>query len=130
MSAENDLMHAYREWHRLAVAERKAIQCRNWDLLSDCQLAIKDFQAMIARLTLEARAEWQRSGQNRAEKEQNIHVFVNGLIELTQQNQLMLQSARAVAQEHLAGLSEARRNLKLLHHSYQFGQDASWSCVS
>ena len=130
MSAESELMHAYREWHRLTLAERKAIQSRNWDLFSDCQLAIKDFQSIIARLTMEARAEWERAGLNRTEKEQYIHVFVNGLIELTRQNQLMLQSARATAQEHLEGLGEARRNLKLLHRSYQFGDDVSWSCVS
>ena len=130
MKAESELMHAYHEWHRLAIAERKAIQSRNWDLLNDCQLAIKDYQSLIARLTMEARSEWQSQGLNRQEKEQNIHIFVNGLIELTRQNQDMLELARAAAQERLTGVSESRRKLKLLKRSYQFGQDPGWSCVS
>ena len=32
MNAESELFHAYREWHRLARAETKAIQTRNWKL--------------------------------------------------------------------------------------------------
>ena len=46
MSAESELLDAYGEWHRLAEAETKAIQTRNWDLLSDCHLVIKDLQAL------------------------------------------------------------------------------------
>jgi hypothetical protein len=130
MKAEAELMHAYHEWHRLAIAEGKAIQSRNWNLLNDCQLAIKDYQSVVAGLTLEARSEWQQQGLNRREKEQNIHILVNGLIALTRQNQNMLELARAAAQERLAGVSESRRKLKLLKRSYQFGQDPGWSCVS
>ena len=54
MNAENELLNAYRGWHRLARAEAKAIRTRNWDLLADCQLAITDFQNLIGRLTIEA----------------------------------------------------------------------------
>jgi hypothetical protein len=129
MSAENELLHAYREWHRLALAERRAIQTRNWNLLADCQLAIAGLQSQVGGLTRQAHAEWQRNGLNPAEKKPGVHVFVHALIELTRQNQLMLQSARATAQERLADLSEARRNLKLLQRSYQ-STDSTWSCVS
>jgi len=130
MNAESELMHAYREWHRLALAERKAIQTRNWDLLADCQLAIKDYQSLVGNLTQKARTEWRLAGQDQTEKEKSIHVFINGLIELTRQNQLMLQSARTTAQERIGQLGEARRNLKLLQRSYQSESDTSWTCVS
>ncbi len=69
MSAETELLRAYREWHRLAQAETKAIQTRNWALLTDCHLAIKDFQLMVGKLTQETREEWRRTGCNLAEKE-------------------------------------------------------------
>ena len=120
MNAEGELFHAYREWHRLAQAETKAIQTRNWDLLSACHLAIEDFQALIASLTLEARAEWRRAGCSQAEKESNLAVFVSELIDLTRRNQALLQSTRVTARDQLDQLGEAGRNLKRLHRSYGF----------
>jgi hypothetical protein len=120
MNAEGELFHAYREWHRLAQAETKAIQTRNWDLLSACHLAIQDFQALIASLTQEARAEWRHAGCNQAEKESNLAVFVSELIDLTRHNQGLLQSTRVTARDQLDQLGEAGRNLKLLHRSYGF----------
>jgi hypothetical protein len=125
MKAEHELLHAYREWLRLARAETKAIQTRNWNLLSDCQLAIKDFQVLITRLTLEARAEWDRAGENRQAKEQNVQVFVNELIDRTRYNQGLLESATQAARQQLGQLGEAGRNLKLLQRSY--GLTPSWS---
>jgi hypothetical protein len=125
MSVEGELFHAYREWHRLAQAETKAIQTRNWDLLSDCHLAIKDFQSHIASLTQEARAEWQRAGCNPVEKEQNIQVFASELIELTRRNQGLLQSTLHTVRVQLDQLGEAGRNLKLLQRSY--GLAPAWS---
>jgi hypothetical protein len=118
MSAEAELINAYREWYRLAEAESKAIQTRNWNLLSDCQTAIKDFQTLVSRLTVESREEWDRTGCNRAEKERHIQVLVGGLIELTRQNQTALLAARHTAQQRLDQLGEAGRNLKRLQRSY------------
>ena len=129
MSAENELLHAYREWHRLALAEAKAIQTRNWDLLADCQLAIKDFQGMVSQLTIQARQEWASAGYNLAEKEQHVHVFVNDLIELTRQNQTLLQAAKAKARERLNQLSDTGRNLKSLQRSYG-GLTSSWTAAA
>jgi septal ring factor EnvC (AmiA/AmiB activator) len=125
MNAENELLHAYHEWLRLARAETKAIQTRNWDLLSDCQLAIKDFQAHIASLTQEARAEWQRAGCSLPEKEKNLRVFTNELIDLTQQNKSLLQSTLTAARKQLDHLGNAGKNLKLLQRSYGFVPAAS-----
>jgi hypothetical protein len=120
MNAEGELLNAYREWHRLALAETKAIQTRNWNLLSDCHTAIKDFQIMVSRLTLQARAEWKRSGCNLADKEKNLHVLVSDLVELTRRNQERLQTSLAVARKQLGELGEAGNNLKRLQRSYGF----------
>ena len=68
MNAESELLRAYREWRRLAQAETKAIQTRNWSLLSDCHLAIRDYRSLVSRLTQETRTEWQRAGCNLADK--------------------------------------------------------------
>ena len=118
MNAESNLVQAYHEWHRLADAETKAIQTRNWDFFADCQLATKDFLPLIERLTLAARAEWASSGCDLAEKEQQLHVFVHQLIETKQQNQTLLQRAKAAALERLLQLGTAGRNLKRLQRSY------------
>ncbi|HSY16688.1 MAG TPA: hypothetical protein VK815_00065 [Candidatus Acidoferrales bacterium] len=118
MNAEAELLNAYREWHRLARAEAKAISTRNWDLLADCQLAIADFQVLITRLTAEARGQWERAGIDCAEKERHIQVFIHELIGLTRQNQAMLQRAKDGACARLGELGEASRNLKRLRQSY------------
>ena len=120
MSAENELLRAYREWHRLAQAESKAIRTRNWTLLTDCHLAIRDYQAMVGGLTLEARSEWRRSGCNLGEKERNVNVLVSELIDLTRQNQTLLQATLAAARQHLDELGEAGKNLKRLQRTYGF----------
>ena len=126
MKAEQELLQAYREWCRLAKAETKAIQTRNWGLLSDCHLAIQDFQTLIPGLTQEARAEWQHAGCNLAEKEASIGVYVAELMELTRQNHSLLQSTRRAVRQQLDQLGTAGQNLKLLHRSYGF-VPGSWS---
>ena len=118
MNAENELLHAYRGWHRLAHAEAKAIRTRNWDLLADCQLAIADFQSLIGRLSTEARGEWQNAGLDVAEKERHIQVFIHELIELTRLNQSMLQAAKDEATARLDDLNEAGQNIRRLRNSY------------
>jgi hypothetical protein len=55
MNAESELLRAYREWRRLALAETKAIQTRNWRLLADCHLVIRDYQSLVSTLTRAAR---------------------------------------------------------------------------
>lgn len=120
MNAEADLLRAYREWHRLAQAETKAIQTRNWSLLSDCHLAIKDYQALVSRLTQEARFEWRRAGSDLVEKEKNLQVLISSLIDLTRQNQERLQHTLNTTRQQLNQLGEAGTNLKRLQRSYGF----------
>lgn len=118
MNAERELVRAYSEWRRLAEAEGKAIQSRNWLLLADCQRAIQDFQKLVSRLTLEARDEWKRAGQDLPEKEKKIQTIVNELIAITRRNHERLLAARSAAQERLAEISTARSNLNRLKRSY------------
>lgn len=129
MKAENDLLQAYREWHRLALAEAKAIQMRDWNLLNDCQLAIKDFQSVVSQLSAQARKEWISAGCNVAEKEQHLQVFIHQLIETTRQNQTLLEAAKLVVRERLEQLGEAGRNLKRLRSSYG-GLTSRWSTAA
>jgi hypothetical protein len=126
MSAEKELFQTYREWHRLALAETKAIQTRNWNLLADCQTAIKDFQKLASQLTQQARAEWAQAGCNVAEKEQHTRVYVNSLIETTRHNQTLLQTAKEVVREHLNQLGATGRTLKSLQRSYSRPR-STWS---
>jgi predicted RNase H-like nuclease (RuvC/YqgF family) len=114
MNAERELFHAYAEWRRLAEAETTAIQSHNWSLLADCQHAIEDFQKHVSRLTLEAREEWRRKGENLPAKEKQIQALVGELIELTRQNHALLAAARKIAQFRLGELREAGLNLKRL----------------
>jgi hypothetical protein len=118
MNAETELLNAYREWHRLALAEAKAIRTHNWDLLADCQLAIADFQILAGRLMLDARSEWERAGLDVSEKQRHLQVFVHDLIEITRQNQSMLQRAKDEAAAKLDDLAEAGRNIGMLRRSY------------
>ncbi len=118
MNAETELLRTYREWRRLAQAETKAIQARNWVLLTDCHRAIKDYQALVAGLTAATRAEWQRAGCDLAEKEHNLRVQVTDLIALTRRNQTLLQTTLAATRQQLDQLGSAGRNLKRLRRSY------------
>jgi uncharacterized protein (DUF58 family) len=130
MSAEQALFDAYSEWRRLAEAEGKAIQLRNWNFLSECQETIKKFQPLITQLTLAARSEWEKSGADRMEKEKFIHAVVWELIELGKRNKMLLQIAREAALAKREQLAEAERNLKRLKISYISARPAEWTSFS
>lgn len=121
MNAERELFRAYSEWRRLARAETAAIQSHNWPLLADCQHAIQDYQALVSRLTLEARDEWKRLGAEVAGKEKTFQALVDELVVITRHNHGLLQAASTGAKSRLAELGAAGRNLKLLHRSYANG---------
>jgi hypothetical protein len=126
MNAEHDLLQAYREWHRLALAEASAIQTRDWDFLAACQSAIQVIQTNIHQLLAQVRQEWQLAGCDLAEKEQQLQICVHQLIQTTQQNQTLLVAAKTIVLERLDQLGEAGRNLKRLRGSYG-GLDSAWS---
>lgn len=120
MNAESELLRAYREWRRLAQAETKAIQTRNWNLLSDCHLAICDYQSVVCGLTQETRAEWRRTGCDLETKEKNLRVTVSSLLDITRQNQNLLQATIARTRIQLDNLGEAGKNLKRLRSTYGY----------
>lgn len=130
MSAEQALLDAYSEWHRLAEAEGKAILSRDWIFLLECQQALKQFQPLITRLTVDARSEWKKSGADRAAKEKIIHATVWELIELGRRNQMLLQVARAAALAKREQLEQANRNLKRLQVAYVSARPAAWTSFS
>ena len=124
MNAERELLRAYSDWRRLAEAETKAIQTQNWSLLADCQYAIQDFQKLVSRLTLDARDEGKRSGEDRPTKEKQIQSLVNELIAITRQNHALLAAARQTAATKLVELKAAGINLKRLQRSYVHNEAA------
>ena len=130
MSAERALLNAYSEWHRLAEAEGKAIRQRNWNLLLECQQALKEYQPLITRLTREARNEWKPPGADSAAKEKMVRAVILDLIELGQRNKMLLQAAHEAARMKCEQLEEARRNLKRLQLSYAFARPPAWTSFS
>lgn len=118
MNTESELFRAYREWRRLALAETKAIQTRNWSLLTDCHLAIRDYQSLVSTLTRAVRGEWHRAGSLVPDREQSLKGLVSDLMEITRQNQALLRSTVARARCQLNELGEAGRNLKRLRRAY------------
>jgi hypothetical protein len=130
MSAEQALLNAFSEWHRLAKAEGSAIRMRNWNFLLECQRTLKKFQPLITQLTFAARSEWKNSGADFSAKEKNIHAVVSELIELGQRNQTLLKAAREAAQAKCEQLAEAGRNLKRLQLSYVSARASAWTSFS
>jgi hypothetical protein len=130
MSAEQALLNAYSEWHRLAEAEGKAIRLRDWYFLLECQQVLKKIQPVISQLTLAARNEWKISGADCATKEKNLHATVWELIELGRRNQMLLQTALQAAQAKREELEQAGRNLKRLQVSYVSARPAEWTSFS
>lgn len=129
MGAEKKLLELYSEWRRLAVAEGKAIQTRNWELLGDCQLVIEDFQALVPRLATEVREEWNRDAGSHLEQEKQIRGCLGEIIDITLRNQSLLDNAQVVAHQNLKQLGEAGRKLKLVR-SYRVEADSQLSCAS
>ena len=67
---------------------------------------------------LDARGEWERAGLDVTEKQRHIQVFVHDLIEITLQNQSLLQRTKDEAAVKLDDLAEAGRNMTRLRRSY------------
>jgi hypothetical protein len=130
MSAEKALLDAYSEWHRLAKAEGKAIRLRDWNLLLECQQALKKIQPLITRLTREARNKWNPPGANSAAREEIVRAVISELIELAQRNKMLLQAACEAARMKCEQLEQAGRNLKRLQLSYVSARPAAWTSFS
>lgn len=124
MNAEGELLRAYREWHRLAQAETKAIQTRNWGLFHDCHRAIQNFQTQIAALAADVRTGWRRAG-DAEKKERHLQALIADLMDLTRHNEGLLQTTLDNARHRLDQLGETGKNLKQLRRSY--GVTPAWN---
>jgi hypothetical protein len=130
MSAEQALLNAYAEWHRLTKAEGNAIRLRNWNFLLECQEALKKLQPFISQLNFAARSEWKNSGTDYFEKEKAVHAIVSELIELGRRNQALLKVAREAALAKREQLEQAGRNLKRLQLAYVSARSPAWTSFS
>ncbi len=130
MSAENDLLEAYREWRRLAEAEREAIKASNWSMLSAFQKALENIYGRISELSMAAREEWAESSCDRAAKEKSLQATIRELLVLGRGNQALLNVIREAAQVRLEQLNQAGLNLQRIKHSYGFTPPAAWNSFS
>jgi len=130
MSAEQALLDAYSEWHRLAEAAGRAIRRRDWNFLLECQQALKKHQPLITRLTREARDEWKQPGADFAAGEKTVRAVILELIESGRRNKMLLQAAREAARMKCEQLELAGRNLKRLKLSYVSGRPPGWTSFS
>jgi hypothetical protein len=130
MSAENSLLEAYEEWHRLTEAEGKAIRMRDWNFLLDCQRVIQKLQPVITQLNREVREEWRQTGVDLAAKEKKLRTVISELIEMGRKNKLLIQEAREVAKAERDQLEQASLNLKRLQQSYVAARPAAWVSFS
>lgn len=118
MNAEAELLGAYQNWRRLALAQARAVQSRNWKLFSDCHQAVEQHQSRLAGLTQAARDEWRRAGCDLAAKEKEFHALLGEITGLIRRNHELIHARRLVAHEKLARLVECGQNLRRLRHSY------------
>lgn len=130
MSAEQDLLAAYREWRRLAEAEKEAICARNWGLLAAFQAALKNICGRISGLAQAARIEWAAAGCDRAAKERQVAAVLRELTVLEHRNQALINAMREAAQARLQQLNQAGHNLQRLKQSYAFAPPPAWSSFS
>jgi hypothetical protein len=130
MNTEQALLDACSEWHRLALAARKAIGRRDWGLFSECHEAVKKIQPLITNLSRKWRSESEQSAEHFVAKEKKIRLVVSELIELTRHNQKLLHSARKTALARREELEQAGRNLKRLQFSYVSARPAAWTSFS
>ncbi len=129
MSAEKSLFNAYQEWYRLAKACGRAIRSGNAELLKECQSRVQQCQPVIARLTREARDEWQQSKADFKAKEEQLHAVVSGLMEITRENLNLIRQRRELATVKLQDCAAAGHNLKRLK-SYAPGRNSHWNSFS
>jgi len=124
------MLEAYREWRRLAEAEREAIKASDWSLLSAFQKALENIYRQISKLSSAAREEWAQSGCDRAAKEKLLDATIRELLVLGRGNQALLNGVREAAQARLKQLDQAGLNLQRIKHSYGFTPPPAWSSFS
>ena len=130
MTASDQLHNSYQEWHRLAKAEGEAIREGNWTVVSDCQNAMQQIQALILRYTDEARQEWASLGAEGTTREKSVRALITELIEIERKNTLLLDSVRQASQAQLGELRQAGHTLRQVQRSYAPARPPVWTSFS
>ena len=130
MSADAQLLAAYREWQQWTQAEWEAIRASDWFRVGACQDAKRRLQSRILELHEAARRDWSRSGDAGAERERAARSAVEKLLALEQQNSALLAVQHEAALVRRAELDRSHANLRRLRHSYAPARGAAWSSLS
>jgi len=118
MNAAADLSEAYKEWRRLALAEGAAIRTRNWNVVSDCQEALRRLQTRISEL---------RAAENPVPATDARAVAE--LVEIGKKNLGWIIRIREIVRQEAEAGEHSSRNLRRLR-SYAPARPPGWTSVS
>jgi hypothetical protein len=130
MSACEALLEDFKEWRRLAEAERLAIRSRNWRLALECQGSRRQLQGRIDARIPAARCEWEALGAAGEASRRACREMLLSLADHTARNRALIQRARESLQTRISELVRAGQNLRRLQASYTVMPHGSWSSVS
>src|ERR1043165_8712674 len=117
MNAETELSEVCREWRRLAEVEGEAICRRDWQLVFDCQNALRQLQPKLMQCS-------------EGNEKSSFRIAVSRLIELERQNVELLGTLRQSAAQQKQHLEQTQQNLRRIQNSYAPARAAAWSSFS
>jgi hypothetical protein len=118
------------EWHRLAVAEGKAIREGNWSFVSECQRALCQLRPQIEGLTAKNSRQQVFHTTDHSNRKSATRATVLELIELQRNNLQSLQQRRQRLSAYIESLARTGRRLRGLQRSYAGHGASSWSSYS
>ena len=120
MNSETELNECCREWRRLAAVEGDAICRRDWQLVLDCQKALRMLQPRLLRC----------SETNAPAAKTNFQAAVSEMIDLERRNLDLLNTLQQSAALKKQRLEQTQQNLRRVQHSYAPAPAAAWSSFS
>jgi hypothetical protein len=130
MNPEIELKEACREWRRLAEVEGEAICRRDWQLVFDCQNALRMLQPRLLRCRQAASNDGNQTGVSTPGTEESFRATVSGLIELERRNLELLGTLRQNALLQKQQLEQTQQNLRRVQGSYAAPRTSAWSSLS
>ena len=118
MNAEVELNKTCEEWQRLAGIEGEAICRRDWQLVFDCQDALRKLQPRLLRCN------------ESPDGKRNFQMAVSNLIEIERRNLELLNVLRQRAAMQREQLEQSHKNLRRIQRSYVRSRNADWSTFS
>lgn len=124
----HELRNLFDEWRQLTCEEREAIATQDWENVFRRQDRKRDLQTCL-QLIIE---KWKKSRTTAAsgDREFEVRYLIAELISLEANNSALLAKHRAAAQQQLAELDKASRNLRGLNRAYSSTADAQWTSYS